>query len=61
MIGWGQFLKIALGGLAGLLAVVFGFIVLMNPYGHLPWQVLGKHVDHGHQPALPVPGHRPLR
>jgi hypothetical protein len=44
VIGWGQFLKIALGGLAGLLAVVFGFIVLMNPYGHLPWQVFGKHV-----------------
>jgi hypothetical protein len=44
VIGWGQFLKIALGGLAGVLAVVFGFIVLMNPYGHLPWQVLGKHV-----------------
>lgn len=44
MIGWGQFLRIALGGLAALLAIAFGFIVLMNPYGHLPGRVFGAHV-----------------
>src|SRR6478735_8097823 len=44
VIGWDQFLKHALGGLAGLLAVAFGFIVLMNPYGHLPLHVFGTHV-----------------
>ncbi len=44
MIGWGQFLKIAVGCLAGLLTIAFGFIVLMNPYGHLPIHVFGAHV-----------------
>jgi len=44
VIGWDQFLKHALGGLAGLLALAFGFIVLMNPYGHLPLHVFGTHV-----------------
>jgi hypothetical protein len=44
VIGWGQFLRIAVGGLAGLLAVAFGFIVLMNPYGHLPGRIFGAHV-----------------
>lgn len=43
MIDWQQFLKTGLGGLAGLLAVALGFVLLMNPYGHLPWHVLGKH------------------
>jgi hypothetical protein len=44
VIGWEQFLKIAVGGLAGLLALAFGFIVLMNPYGHLPGRIFGAHV-----------------
>jgi hypothetical protein len=43
MTGWEQFLKTLLGSLAGLLAVAFGFILLMNPYGHLPWNLLGRH------------------
>jgi hypothetical protein len=44
VIGWAQFLKVVLLGLGGLLAFVYGFIVLINPYGHLPWRVLGAHV-----------------
>jgi hypothetical protein len=44
MIAWDQCLKVVLGGLAGLLAVAFAFIVLMNPYGHLPLRLFGAHV-----------------
>jgi len=43
VIGWDQFLKTTLGGLAGLLALALGFVVLMNPYGHLPLRVFGAH------------------
>ena len=42
-MGWAQFLKRTLVGLAGLLALGFGFIVLMNPYGHLAWRAFGDH------------------
>jgi hypothetical protein len=43
VIGWDQFLKTTLGGLAGLLALALGLVVLMNPYGHLPLRVFGAH------------------
>lgn len=44
MSEWNQFLRITLGGLVVLLVSAFGFILMMNPYGHLPWHVFGKHV-----------------
>jgi hypothetical protein len=42
-MGWAQFLKRVLLGLGGLLVFAYGFIILMNPYGHLPWHLFGEH------------------
>ena len=43
-MGWPRYLKGVLLGFGGLLAVAYGFIVVMNPYGHLPWRPFGAHV-----------------
>src|SRR5947199_4219350 len=41
---WDRFLRQTLLTFGGLLAFAYAFILLLNPYGHLPWHPFGAHV-----------------
>lgn len=42
-MGWPSFLKIVLIGFAAVMAVLFAFVAVMNPYGNLPLRLMGSH------------------
>ena len=44
MLGWRRFVLVTVGGFAGLIVLLSGFILLINPYGNLPPIVLSEHV-----------------
>ena len=44
MLGWRRFVLITVGCFAGILVLISGFILLMNPYGNLPHTVFSEHV-----------------
>jgi hypothetical protein len=43
MLGWRGFVWVVVGASFGLLAAMYLFIILMNPYGNLPHLVFSKH------------------
>lgn len=43
MLGWRRFLWVVCGAFFGVLAALYLFIVLMNPYGNLPQILFSKH------------------
>ena len=44
MHAWRKFVLTAVGGFAGVIALLAGFVLLMNPYGNLPHILLSEHV-----------------
>lgn len=43
MLGWRRFLWVVCGAFFGVLAALYLFIILMNPYGNLPHFLFSKH------------------